>query len=105
MTVHDLSPADVAAGLADDTMLLIDVREPHEVAMARIPDAVNLPLSSFDPRDIPDPQGRRVVFLCAGGIRSVQASEIAQGHGKPYDAHLAGGLKAWAMAGQAFERG
>jgi rhodanese-related sulfurtransferase len=105
MPVHDLSPDDVAAGLADDTILLIDVREPHEVAMARIPDAVNLPLSSFDPRDIPDPQGRRVVFLCAAGVRSVQASEIAQARGKAYDAHLAGGLKAWAMAGQPFERG
>lgn len=105
MTVHDLSPADVAAGLADGTILLIDVREPHEVAMARIPEAVNVPLSSFDVGDIPDPRGKRVVFLCAGGVRSVQASQIAQGHGLPYDAHLAGGLKAWATAGQPFERG
>lgn len=105
MSVTDLSPDDVAAGLAGDTMLIVDVREPHEWAMARIPDAVNLPLSSFDPRDIPDPGGRRVVFLCAGGVRSVQASQIAQGHGLPYDAHLAGGLKAWAMAGLPFERG
>jgi rhodanese-related sulfurtransferase len=105
MAVTDLTPEEVAAGLAEDTILLIDVREPHELAMARIPDAVNLPLSRFDPRDIPDPEGRRVVFLCAAGVRSIHASEAAQAFGKPYDAHLAGGIKAWAMAGYDFERG
>lgn len=105
MPIHDLTPEQVAEGLANDTILLVDVREPHELMMARIPDAVNVPLSSFDPRAIPDPGGRRVVFMCAGGVRSVQAAEIAQGFGKPYDAHLAGGIKAWAMAGHDFERG
>ncbi|QCI67699.1 rhodanese-like domain-containing protein [Phreatobacter stygius] len=104
-TVEDLSPEDVAAALANDEILLVDVREPHELLMARIPEAVNLPLSRFDPSDIPDPQGKRVVFMCAGGVRSVQASEIAQAHGLPYHQHLAGGIKAWAMAGQDFERG
>jgi rhodanese-related sulfurtransferase len=105
MDVTDLTPDDVAAGLAEDRILLIDVREPHELLMARIPDAVNLPLSTFDPRDIPDPKGKRVVFLCAAGVRSIHASEAAQAFGKPYDAHLAGGIKAWAMAGYDFERG
>ena len=105
MPIHDLTPDDVARGLADDSILLVDVREPHELLMARIPEAVNVPLSSFDPRAIPDPAGRRVVFMCAGGVRSVQASEIAQGFGLPYDAHLAGGIKAWAMDGRGFERG
>ena len=104
-TVEDLSPDAVAAALANDEILLVDVREPHEVAMARIPEAVNVPLSRFDPAAIPDPQGKRVVFMCAGGVRSIQASEIAQGHGLPYGQHLAGGLKAWAMAGHGFERG
>ncbi len=105
MPVHDLTPDDVAQALAEDRILLIDVREPHELAMARIPEAVNLPLSQFDPAAIPDPEGKMVVFMCAGGIRSIHASEAAQAAGLPYDSHLAGGLKAWAMAGHGFERG
>lgn len=105
MTVHDLTPDQVAEGLARDEILLVDVREPHELAMARIPEAVNVPLSAFDPAAIPDPAGRRVVFMCAGGVRSLQAAEIAQGFGLAYDSHLAGGIKAWAMAGYGFERG
>ena len=105
MPVHDLTPDDVAQALAEDRVLLVDVREPHEVAMVRIPEAVNLPLSQFDPAAIPDPQGKMVVFLCAAGVRSIHASEAAQAAGLPYDSHMAGGLKAWAMAGHGFERG
>lgn len=105
MPVHDLTPDDVARGLAEETILLIDVREPHELLMARIPEAVNVPLSQFDPGAIPDPQGKTVVFMCAAGVRSIHASEAAQAAGLPYDSHLAGGLKAWAVEGHGFERG
>ena len=47
--VHDLTPEDVARGLAEGKMLLVDVREPNETAVERYPDAVIVPLSSFDP--------------------------------------------------------
>ena len=47
--VHDLTPEDVARGLAEGRMLLVDVREPNETAVERYPDAVIVPLSAFDP--------------------------------------------------------
>ena len=97
--VRDLSPEDVLRGLTDGKILMVDVREPREVEAERIAGAVYLPMSVFDPDQIPDPQGRMVVFSCASGIRSVAASQIAQASGLPYDAHLAGGLKAWKAAG------
>ena len=97
--VHDLTPEDVARGLADGRMLLVDVREPNETAIERIPGAVLLPLSTFDPAELPDAAGRALVFSCASGIRSIKAAEIAQAAGLPHNAHLAGGLKAWKAAG------
>ena len=97
--VHNLTPEEVARGLADGRMLLVDVREPNEVAVERYPGAVVVPLSSFDAAAIPDPQGRQVVFACRSGRRSVTASIAAQEQGYPYDAHLAGGLLAWKAAG------
>jgi rhodanese-related sulfurtransferase len=97
--VRDLAPEEVARGIADGTVLLIDVREPSETAVERYPDAVYLPMSQFDPAAIPDPQGRRVVFACRSGNRSSTASLIAQAAGLPYDAHLAGGMKAWKAVG------
>ena len=97
--VHNLTPEDVARGLADGRMLLVDVREENETALERYPAAVVVPLSTFDPAAIPDPQGRQVVFACRSGRRSVTASLAAQEQGYPYDAHLAGGILAWKAAG------
>jgi rhodanese-related sulfurtransferase len=99
MRVENLTPAQVAEGMQNGTMMVVDVREPNETAAERIPGAVLLPLSRFDPRDIPDPQGRRVVFSCRSGVRSVTASNAAQMYGLTYDAHLAGGILAWKAAG------
>ena len=98
-SVRNLTPQEVSRGLAEGRMLLVDVRELNEVAIDAYPDAVVVPLSSFDPSAIPDPQGREVVFACRSGRRSVTASLAAQEQGFPYSAHLAGGILAWKAAG------
>lgn len=97
--VQNLMPAEVAQGLTEGRYLLIDVRELNEVAAEAYPDAVVMPLSAFDPEALPDPQGKTVVFACRSGNRSVRASLAAQACGKPYNAHLAGGMLAWKAAG------
>jgi rhodanese-related sulfurtransferase len=97
--VHNLTPEEVARGLTEGRMLLVDVREPNETAVERYPDAVVVPLSCFDPSAIPDPQGKQVVFACRSGRRSITASVSAQDQGFPYKSHLAGGIIAWKAAG------
>src|SRR5262249_44707910 len=97
--VHDLAPEEGARGLAEGKVLLVDGREPNETEVERYPEAVYLPMSVFDPADIPDPQGKQVVFACRSGNRSVTASLAAQTAGLPYNAHLAGGIQAWTEAG------
>jgi len=97
--VKNLEVEEVARGVRDGTMLLVDVREPNETSVESYPDAVVVPLSSFDPAQIPDPEGKRVVFACRSGKRSVTASLAAQDRGFPYDSHLAGGIIAWKAAG------
>jgi len=97
--VRDLTVEEVARGLAENRYLLVDVRELNETAVESYPDAVIVPLSTFDASLIPDPQGREVVFACRSGRRSVTASLAAQEQGYPYDAHLAGGILAWKASG------
>jgi rhodanese-related sulfurtransferase len=97
--VTNLTPEQVAAGLREGRILLVDVREPNETAVESYPEAVIVPLSCFDPAAIPDPQGKEVVFACRSGRRSVTASLAAQDNGFPYKAHLAGGIIAWKAAG------
>ena len=97
--VHDLTPEEVSRGLAEGRYLLVDVREPNEVAAESYPGAVVVPLSTFDPGTIPDPKGKQVVFACRSGKRSVTASLAAQNAGLGYDKHLAGGILGWKAAG------
>src|SRR6266571_8750606 len=76
--VRNLDADEVARGMRQNRILLVDVREPNETALEGFPGAVLLPLSSFDPTRIPDPEGREVVFACRSGRRSVTASQAAQ---------------------------
>jgi len=97
--VQNLTPEEVARGLTEGRMLLVDVREPNETAVESYPEAAIVPLSRFDPAAIPDPKDKQVVFACRSGRRSVTASLAAQDQGYPYKSHLAGGIIAWKAAG------
>jgi rhodanese-related sulfurtransferase len=98
-SVRDLTPEEVARGLQEGRIVLVDVREPNETAVERFPDAVLMPLSEFDPSAILAPEGRDVVFACRSGRRSVTASLTAQEQGFAYGCHMAGGILAWKAAG------
>ncbi|TPQ27474.1 rhodanese [Bradyrhizobium guangdongense] len=97
--VQDLTPDEVSKGIDEGRYLLVDVREPNEVDAEAYPSGVVVPLSTFDPKAIPDPAGKQVVFACRSGKRSVTASLAAQAAGLPYDKHLAGGMLGWKAAG------
>lgn len=99
--VVDLDREAVKEGLHSGTLVLIDVREPHEFAAGHIPGAVSHPLSSFDPAALPE--GKRIVFSCAAGVRSVKAIEFAQAAGRDIREHYKGGFKDWAAAGEPVE--
>jgi rhodanese-related sulfurtransferase len=97
--VRDLTPEEIAQGLTEGRMVLVDVREPNETDAERFPGAVLVPLSQFDPAAIPAQEGREVVFACRSGRRSITASLAAQEQGFAYGSHMAGGILAWKAAG------
>ncbi len=103
--VQDWTMEQVSAGLADGAISLVDVREPHEFEMGHIPGSMLMPLSRFDPASLPMEPGRRIVFSCAAGVRSLRAIELARAAGLDVDAHYGGGFKEWFMAGGQVERG
>ncbi len=96
---QNLDPADVARRLAERAIILIDVREPSEYAAERIHGALLFPLSTFDPKALPEPGGRGIVFSCGSGMRSAKAMGLAADAGLTVAGHLAGGLMAWKAAG------
>ena len=90
----------VRAGLNSNRIHLVDVREADEFAGGHIPGAVSRPLSQFDPADLPNEPGKRIVLSCAAGVRSRRALEFAQSAGLDIDSHYAGGFKDWLMHGE-----
>ncbi|MBF9194750.1 rhodanese-like domain-containing protein [Microvirga terrestris] len=99
--VIDLDHEAIKQGLREGSFLLVDVREPHEFAAGHIPGSVSHPLSVFDPSSLPE--GKRIVFSCAAGVRSVRAIEFAQAAGRNIREHYKGGFKEWAAAGESVE--
>lgn len=96
--VIDLDREAIKQGLREGSIVLVDVRERHEFAADHIPGAISHPLSSFDPSALPE--GKRIIFSCAAGVRSVRAIELAQASGRDLREHYKGGFKDWAAAGE-----
>ena len=89
--VENLDIADIKAGLAAGTMIVVDVREANEFEAGHIPSARLNPLSIFSAADLPVHEGKRVVLSCRSGKRSLTAASMAQAAGVAIDAHYAGG--------------
>lgn len=104
---NDISLDDLKAGLADGSILLVDVREADEYAAGHIKGALFNPLSRFDPAALPVAgEGRKVVIYCRSGRRSVSAMEQARLAGRgDADTHFGGGILAWLDAGEPVEEG
>ena len=62
--------------VSEGEVAVVDVREPHEFAAGHIVDALNLPLSRFDPEQLPS--GKPVVLICQSGRRSLAALNQAR---------------------------
>jgi rhodanese-related sulfurtransferase len=93
---HSLSPADLRARLESDAPpYLIDVREAWELEIARLLEAVHIPMG-----EVPDaleriPRDRPVVFMCHHGVRSAQVADWLRGQGYENVLNLRGGIDAW----------
>ncbi len=102
--VENVTLDELKQGLADGSILLVDVREPNEFAAGRIPGAILNPLQKFDPKALPSAPGKRVVLSCRAGGRSLKALELAQAAGRDdVRAHYPGGFDGWAKAGEKVE--
>ena len=93
--MRSITPDEVHA--TEDPYLL-DVREPGEVAQARIEGARHIPLGSLVERLDEVPRDRPVYVICHVGGRSAQAAQYLEGNG--FDAvNVTGGILAWYRAG------
>lgn len=95
-TPIDLQPQELKEKMdRGDDLLLLDVREPWEHALASLPDSVLVPLGQLHNNlEEMDPDAE-IVAYCHHGIRSLQAVAVLKTSGLKKVKHLAGGIDAW----------
>jgi len=98
-TSAEISAAELAERLrGGQEVVLLDVREPWEWEIARIPGSVLTPLSSLEDSVGDLSPGELVVTICHYGIRSLRARELLLARGVGPVLSLAGGVDGWAAA-------
>jgi adenylyltransferase/sulfurtransferase len=76
--------------------VLIDVREPHEFQISRIPGSTLIPLGDVPKRWQEIPSDQEIVIHCKAGVRSAKALLFLQQQGYKNLLNLKGGIDAWA---------
>jgi rhodanese-related sulfurtransferase len=82
-----------------EAIYLVDVRQPWEHELVRLPDDVLVPLAELAEHadEITPPDGALVVTYCHHGIRSLNAAAMLERIGYTRVASLAGGIDAWSQ--------
>jgi len=111
--VEALDPSAVERELRSGDAVLVDLREPAELAEhGRIPGSVHVPRGMLEFRADPtssyhqeplDPS-KRVILHCASGGRSALGAATLRAMGYSDVAHLDGGMTAWKEAGNPVEQ-
>jgi rhodanese-related sulfurtransferase len=86
-----------AAQLQREGALLLDVREPFEVATCTVPGSRHIPM-----RQIPEslselPRDRLILAFCHHGGRSLRVTQFLRANGFTQVSNVAGGIDAWAV--------
>lgn len=76
-------------------VLLLDVREPSELALAKVEGAVHVPMRQVPARLADIPKDRPVLVLCHHGGRSQVVADWLHAQGYRVG-NVAGGIDAWA---------
>lgn len=104
--VSEIQPWDLTKRLArDEPPLLLDVREPAEFALARIPGSLNVPRGVLEQacewdfeETVPELAGRKerpIVIVCRSGNRSILAADVMRQMGFSDVVSLKTGLRGW----------
>jgi len=94
--MRTITARELAAWLGQaDAPVVLDVREPWEVATASLPGSLAIPMREIPARLAELPAQRPVVCLCHHGMRSAQVGMFLERQGFDTVFNLTGGIDAW----------
>jgi rhodanese-related sulfurtransferase len=98
--MEHITAPELAAWLADDSRpqpVLLDVREPWEIAQCSLAGAVTIPMNTIPARIDDLDEDSTIVCVCHHGARSLQVAAFLERNGFGKTINLTGGIHAWAV--------
>lgn len=94
--IEEITPERLQSRLQQgEALVVIDVREAHELEISRLPFARHIPMGEVPARlGELDPEATTVV-MCRSGGRSMQIARFLDAHGFRSVSNLTGGILAW----------
>jgi len=92
----DITATELAERVGHNHLKLVDVREPHELQISALPNAVNIPLGQLAARLSELDSAEEMVLFCKSGSRSARGLELLASAGFKKVKNLKGGINAWA---------
>jgi rhodanese-related sulfurtransferase len=82
-----------------EKFVLLDCREPAEVATAKIQGSLHIPMREIPARlrELEPHQDGRIVVHCHHGGRSLRVTQFLRQHGFDQAQNMAGGIDAWSL--------
>ena len=93
--VPEIQPAAFARNWSDSSTILLDVREPGEVAVAAVAGALHMPMGDVPARLGELDKSSAIVVMCHSGGRSMAVAGFLKSTGYEEVYNLAGGIDAW----------
>jgi len=94
--ITEIEPLELKRRLdAGEPLAVLDVREPWEVAIARLPGSRHIPLGELPARIGELDSSAELIVMCKAGGRSLRAAMFLQTRGFSHVANLTGGIDAW----------
>lgn len=96
-TITAREAADLLAASPND-VLLLDCRQPEELAIAKVQGSLDIPMREIPGRLPEIDRARDVLVLCHSGVRSLQVAVFLARQGYPRVASIEGGIDAWSAS-------
>lgn len=94
----EISVRDLNQRMTDaDPPVVLDVREPQEIAIARFPGALEIPMHDVPARLAELDPKQEIFVLCHHGMRSAHVAAFLAEQGFARVGNVAGGIDAWAL--------
>jgi rhodanese-related sulfurtransferase len=94
--IGKIDPVTLKARLdRGESVVILDVREPFEIALAPFPGATHIPMGDIPSRLTELDPDRETVVVCHHGVRSAQVAMYLAQTGFERVLNLSGGIDAW----------